>query len=285
MDDSKETFMNLMTDFGFKRLFGTEKFKHVLVRFLNILFQKEGIHVEDVVYHDKEVLPPDPNGKRIVYDVYCTSVKEMDKEHFIVEMQQVYHSNFEKRVMYYISNALVAQGRKGRMYEFDPVFGIFIVDFNFKHLYNKLVQDFRMMESETHQVFSNIMRLLIVSLEEVKPTWEECETELEQITFIIKNMHRMDKNSEAYKSKKYEEMFDAAEISGLAAEDVVTYGQSQRKLEDMQLAYDWAREEGLVQGREEGREEGVRLTARKLFDNGIDPDFILQITGLTPGQY
>lgn len=131
----------------------------------------------------------------------------------------------------------------------------------------------------------------------------------------------MDKNSEAYKSKKYEDMFDAAEISSLAAEDVVTYGQSQRKLEDMQLAYDWAREEGLAQGieqgieqgiaqgiekgiekgieqgreegrvegreegREEGKEEGIRLTARKLFDNGIDPDFIFQITGLTPDRY
>ena len=301
MGENKETFMNLMTDFGFKRLFGTEKFKHILIRFLNILFKEDGIHVDDVIYHDKEVLPPDPNGKRIVYDVYCTSVKDRDREHFIVEMQQVYHSNFEKRVMYYLSNALTAQCKKGRMYDLDPVFGIFIVDFNFKHLYNKLVQDFRMMESETHQVFSNIMRLLIVSLEEVKPTWEECKTELEQITFIIKNMHLMDKNSEAYKSKKYEDMFDAAEISSMAAEDVVTYGQSQRKLEDMQLAYDWARSEGYNQGIEkgiekgieqgkeqgiiEGREEGIRLTARKLFDNGIDPDFILQITGLTPEQY
>lgn len=95
----------------------------------------------------------------------------------------------------------------------------------------------------------------------------------------------MDKNSEAYKCKKYEDMFDAAEISSMSAEDVVTYGQSQRKLEDMQLAYDWARSEGREQGREEGREEGIRMTARKFFDNGIDSDFIRQITGLIPGQY
>lgn len=118
-------------------------------------------------------------------------------------------------------------------------------------------------------------------------------------------MHLMDKNSEAYKSKKYKDMFDATEISSMAAEDVVTYGQSQRKLEDMQLAYDWARNEGYTQGikqgiergieqgiergidqgKEEGREEGIRITARKLFDNGIDPDFIFQVTGLNPGQY
>ncbi len=40
MAEIKETFMNLMTDFGFKRLFGTEKFKSVLIRFLNILFKR-----------------------------------------------------------------------------------------------------------------------------------------------------------------------------------------------------------------------------------------------------
>ena len=163
--------MNLMTDFGFKRLFGTEKFKHILIRFLNIFFAKDGIHVENVAYHNKEVLPPDPNGKRIVYDVYSTSVIDKEEKHFIVEMQQVYHANFEKRVMYYLSNALVSQGSKGSLYELAPVFGISIVDFNFKHLYNRLVQDFRMIETETHQVFSNIMRLMIVSLEETKPTW------------------------------------------------------------------------------------------------------------------
>ncbi len=107
----------------------------------------------------------------------------------------------------------------------------------------------------------------------------------------------MDKESKAYKSKLYDDMFDAAEISSMAAEDVVTYGQSQRKLEDMQLAYDWARsegwelgieegrEEGRQKGREEGRDKAMLLTARKLLDNGIDPDFIRQITGLNHGQY
>lgn len=55
MTGNKETFMNLMTDFGFKRLFGTEKFKHILIRFLNILFKEDGIQVGDVIYHDKEV--------------------------------------------------------------------------------------------------------------------------------------------------------------------------------------------------------------------------------------
>lgn len=108
--------MDLKTDFAFKRLFGTEQFKPLLIKFLNILFKRDGIHVDDAVYHDKEVLPPAPNSKRIVYDVYCTSIKDHGEEHFIVEMQQVYHSNFKKRMMYYSSNALTAQEGMGPMY-------------------------------------------------------------------------------------------------------------------------------------------------------------------------
>ncbi len=66
--EKKPIFMNLMTDFAFKRLFGSPKRKRLLIRFLNILFADENLKVEDVTYLDKEILPSDENGKRIVYD-------------------------------------------------------------------------------------------------------------------------------------------------------------------------------------------------------------------------
>lgn len=63
----KETFMNLMTDFAFKHIFGSVHRKHILIQFLNILFEKEGLHVYDVTYHDKEALPERIDGKVIKY--------------------------------------------------------------------------------------------------------------------------------------------------------------------------------------------------------------------------
>lgn len=81
---NKEIFMNLMTDFAFKRLFGSKERKYILIRFLNILFASEGMKIDDVFYHDKEILPEDENGKRILYDIYCTTKDE--KEHIILEM-------------------------------------------------------------------------------------------------------------------------------------------------------------------------------------------------------
>lgn len=289
------TFMNVLTDFGFKRMFGTEKFKHILIRFLNVLFEPQGTKVLDVEFHNKEVLPLNPDGKRIIYDVYCVSRDE--KEHYILEMQQEHHTHFDKRIMYYISRALAMQGERGKGYDYSPVFGIFFIDFQFKHISRKLLHDFGMRERDTHELFSNLLNLIIVCLEEVKNTWGECETELERMTYLIKNMHHMDKNSEAYKSREYQDMFDAAEIGSFAAEDVVAYKQSTRAYEDRELYVDSAYkdgyetgiekgiEKGIERGIEKGREEGVQITARKMFDSGMDPDFIRKITGLSPEQY
>ncbi len=169
------------------------------------------------------------------------------------------------------------------------MYGIFFVNFQFKHLTKKLIHDFGLMEKDSHEIFSNILRLMIVCLEEVKETWEECETELEKITYLIKNMHKMDKESEAYKCKEYEDMFNAAEIGDFAAEEVVAYSKSVRAYEDRELyresGYSDGFEEGKEEGKEEGREEGKKETARKMRDVGIDAELIRQITGYGPSEY
>lgn len=301
--DNPGVFINAMTDFGFKRLFGTEQFKPVLIRFLNVFFKEEGISIKDVSFHNKEILPQDSDGKRIVYDVYCTTPE--DKEHFILEMQQVHHANLEKRIMYYLARIFAEQGHKGDNYDYKPVFGLFFVDFQFSHLHKKDIHEFLMAEKETHQVFSDVLRLFIISLIDTKPTWDECTNDLEKISYIIKNMHLMDKDSKAYKSGEYKELFDAAEIHNMAAEDIVLYSQSARAYEDLKLyresgynqGLEEGRADGRVIGRAEGRAEGITEgkaegiaeekveTAKKLKMAGMDSNFIYQITGLSPEQY
>lgn len=72
MAEINTTFINVQTDFGFKHVFGSEKHKYVLIQFLNALFEEKLI-VNDVTYHNKEIISSEEKGKRIVYDVYCTT--------------------------------------------------------------------------------------------------------------------------------------------------------------------------------------------------------------------
>jgi len=77
------TFISPFTDFGFKRIFGQEDSKIILIGFLNALFEGEFV-VMDLEYRDKEQLPDRPSERGVIFDVYCT----LDTgEQFILEMQ------------------------------------------------------------------------------------------------------------------------------------------------------------------------------------------------------
>lgn len=283
MAEDSGIFMNLMTDFAFKHLYGTEEHKQILIRFLNILFSKDGIHVRDVVYHVKEVLPDDGEGKRIVYDVYCSNKDGL--EHFILEMQQIYHPLFEDRATYYTSKAIATQLRKGGKYNLNPVYSIFFVNFQFKHLTDRNLHDVRLMDSVTHELFTDKLRMLFVHLCEAKEDWDRCENEYEKIVYIIKNMHKMDKKSKAYESGEFDEMFRASEIGNLVEEEATAYSQSRLKLEEMIEAVNYASsesfKEGKEEGREEGREEGLLTAARNMYSKGYSLEEIHSITGIT----
>jgi predicted transposase/invertase (TIGR01784 family) len=288
-----EIFMNLRADFAFKRVFGTESNKKALIRFLNVLFKKDGIVVRDVAFHDKEVLPkaksdsdPTKREKQIIYDVYC-SAKGIN-HHFILEMQQRNTSFFDDRAFYYAAKALALQGESGWDYNLYPVFSIFILGFNLPGHTEKLIQDFRMMEMESHELYSDKLRMIFISLPKVKRKWSECKTEEDRLLFIIKNMHKMTKNSEPYKSGEYRDLFDASEINSLAEEDMVLYSQSYAKMRENELAIEYAVAEGRAEGRAEGLAEGRAEERHKaikaMFENGLGIEVISSIYNLSEDE-
>lgn len=301
-----EIFMNLRADYAFKKVFGTIANKKALIHFLNVLFKKDGFVVKDVEFHNKEVLPdaksssdPSKRGKQIVYDVYCSAKGQ--NHHFILEMQQENTAFFEDRAFYYAIKAIALQGMAGWSYNLNPVFSIFILGFNLPGHVVKLIHDFRIADIETHQLFSDKLRMIFLCLPEVRRKWDDCRTEEEKILFIIKNMHKMTRESEPYKSGEYRDLFDASEIKSLAEEEMVLYSQSYAKMRETELAIEYAANEakvkaraeglaegkaagiaegkavGLAEGKAEGRAEGIAETIDKLKKLGVDPEIIKQL--------
>ena len=185
-------YINIQTDFGFKHVFGNIDNKTALVRFLNALFEGR-LTVTDVVYHDKEILPSEENGKRIVYDVYCTTPvsigespffrrtrpKEGEKaerdHHFILEMQNIYTPPFEERMAYYASKMVAGQGKAGWNYELEPVFAVAVTDFNFGHLSPKLVRDVMLTDRDSGEALTDKVHIFLCSLKEVPGRCEPCQ--------------------------------------------------------------------------------------------------------------
>ena len=114
----------------------------------------------------------------------------------------------------------------------------------------------------------------------------------------------MDKNSEAYRSKEYEDFFDAAELENLAEEDFVAYSQSYAKMEETERAMEYMCSQSFSKGEavgfsrgesvgfskgesvgfSKGELEAFRKTAVKLKALGFDTATIADATGLTPKE-
>ena len=92
-------YINPFTDWGFKRLFGQEFSKDLLISFLNDLLVDE-MHIRDVTFKDKEQLADSKDLRGCIFDIYC----ETDNgNHFIVEMQNRWVPFFINRSIYYAS--------------------------------------------------------------------------------------------------------------------------------------------------------------------------------------
>lgn len=267
-----KTFIKLRSDYGFKRAFASPQHAEVLRKFLNALFEGK-MEVTEITFQDKEVLPPDRNGKRIIYDVYCTTSTGY---HFVVEMQQEQSDLFGKRMVFYISSCIFRQGESGGSYKFDPVYLIVITDFDMKPLEKRLVNEIVLMERHTHTVFTEDFKIYFLSLSQVSDEWENCDSKLEKQIYLIKNMEKLNKESKPYKSGEYQDMFDASEIASMAAEDVVAYRNS--------IMIEMERQSALEFAKEEGREEGKLEVAREMKKKGITWGDIMLYTGLSEKQ-
>lgn len=97
MKQIEERYISLLTDFGFKRIFGTAMNKDLLICFLNSLFGGKQV-VKDVKYLNAENVGDVYTDRKAIFDVYCEGE---NGEKFIVEMQNAYQTYFKDRSLFY----------------------------------------------------------------------------------------------------------------------------------------------------------------------------------------
>jgi predicted transposase/invertase (TIGR01784 family) len=124
----RPTFADPKTDFAFKRIFGSEEHKGVLVAFLNNMLDLDEPHrIVTVELLPPEQRPPIAELKLSIVDVKCTDAHGVT---YVVEMQVLQVEGFEKRVVYNVAKAYVNQiGRGGGYPGLNDVVGITICDF------------------------------------------------------------------------------------------------------------------------------------------------------------
>ena len=277
-------FINPFTDVGFKRIFGQEINKDLLIDFLNALLDGER-QVKDIKFLNKELLPIFESDRGLIYDVYCT---DENGEQFIVEMQNKEHVNFRERTVYYLSQAISRQGEKGVDWKFDlkAVYGVFFLNFSMTNLPCKLRTDIVLADRDTHEQFSDKMRYIFIELPLFTKEEDECETDFERWIYVLKNMETLQRLPFKARKAVFEKLEQIVDIAGLSKEDRLKYDESIKVYRDQLAVMEYERLQGEARGEArglvKGRAEGKIDVARSMKADGMPIETIARYTGLTP---
>ena len=171
-------YINPFTDIGFKRIFGQELSKPLLIDFLNNLLIGEK-RIVNLKFLDKELPPVFVDDRSLIYDIYC----ELDnKEKIIVEMQNCEQSYFKRRSIYYVSEAIARQGEKGPEWQYD-IKGVYLIAFlNFRRpdIGEEFRTDVILMNRKSKEIFSDKLRLVYLQLPLFEKGVEACENDFDR---------------------------------------------------------------------------------------------------------
>ena len=276
-------FINPFTDMGFKRIFGQEVNKSLLIDFLNNLLEGERV-ITDVQFLDKEQLPSRDNERGLIYDVYC----ETDTgERIIIEMQNKWQSHFKERALLYLSKAITAQserGEKGKRYAISAVYGVFFMNFSEPVFCHKFRTDISLMDMESKENFSDKLRMVFLQLPEFTKEAEECENYFERWIYVLKNMDIFDRMPWAAQYAAFKRLSEICETAALTPQERDRYEESIKVYSDNFAIAERERAEGLAEGRAEGELFKAREIALKMKSLGLDLQIIMQATGLSEAE-
>ena len=259
-------YINPFTDWGFKRLFGQEFSKDLLINFLNDLFEGE-FQIKDVTFKDKEQLGDTNDLRGCIFDIYCVTD---DDKHFIVEMQNRWVPFFVNRSIYYASKAFVAQRKKfdeagvrtAILYQFVPVYVVCIMNFMPKeHEVTKFRTDVALREKSSDSMFSDKLRFIYLSLPFFDKSEEECETGFEKWIYVLKYMEVLERLPFTAQKKIFNHLAKLADVRCLSSEEQEKYDESIKAADDyysgLYGSYVEGEEKGIAKGIAKGRVEGM----------------------------
>lgn len=280
-----QRYLNPLTDFGFKRLFGTEMNKELLISFLNALFHNKDIR--DVSYLNSEQLGDSEDDRRSVFDVYC---EDAQGDKFVVEMQNVYQEFFKDRSVYYATIPIRDQGKKGDWdFELKAVYTVGVLNFCLTDDPEHYVHEVKLVDLGTKEVFYDKLTFAYIEIPKFNKDEEHLETMWDKWMFVLRNLSHLMDRPPALQERVFTRLFEQAEIAKLSKTELRNYTYGMDTLRDYKNGLATAKKQGIALGTEKGialgKEEGIALTSRKialsLKEMGMSVPDIIKATGLS----
>ncbi|MCP2732509.1 Rpn family recombination-promoting nuclease/putative transposase [Limnofasciculus baicalensis] len=273
-------FINPRTDFAFKRIFGSEENKDILISFLNGMLYEGKSTIKSL-----EILNPYQAPKiRGVKDTYLDVKAVLDNEKtVIIEMQVLNVEGFEKRILYNAAKSYSMQLEIGQDYALlNPVIALTITDFKMFSNFDKAISRFILKERDflvDYTIYD--LELVFVELPKFVKEIDEVETLTEQWIYFLKSAAKVKEVPEKVgRVAAIRKAFEVANIATLNREELEDLEQREIYIIDQRNAIKRAERQGLEQGVELGSKQKSLEIASNLLDI-LDEAAISQITGLS----
>jgi hypothetical protein len=305
-------YIDPTTDFGFKKLFGNEANKDIIMSFITDVLELQ-TPLADLRFLDKEQLPEIIEHRSGVYDLFCT---DQQGKHYIIEMQRSLIAYTKDRMVYYSTFPppfLITKSERNGGAEQAPKGGILRVaepaDASYGKAIKKTPWDFRLeavyciailgyaFDGSTtainrnslrndvppHELFYDKLRYITIELplfDESKPEYS-LDKHVNKWLYFLNNLPDFDRMPEIFRGDAvFEKAFALAEIANLTPEALREYRRSLKYLWDDYAKLTTAEQKG----KKEGKMEGKMEVAQALLQKGSDPAFVAEVTGLSMDQ-
>ena len=262
----EERYISLLTDFGFKRIFGTAINKDLLICFLNSLFAGKQV-VKDVSYLNTEHVGDVYTDRKAIFDVYCEGE---NGEKFIVEMQNAYQTYFKDRSLFYSTFPIREQAA---LLNFDMNEEAFEKE--------KIRHSVQLCDTATHKVFYDKLEFIYVEIAKFNKSLEELETLYDKWLYALKNLYKLTQRPKELCDKVFDRLFEEAEIAKFTPQELREYEASKIAYRDIKNSVDTAKREGIAEGMEKGMEKKSHEIAKKMLTKSMDEATVMEITGLS----
>ncbi len=280
-------FVDVKNDVAFRKIFGNENRKEVLISFLNaILLFEDKQQIVDVDILTPFQLPAIKGGKVTIVDV---KAKDKTGRTFIVEMQVAEVQDFDKRVLYYASKSYSAQLQRVKKYKkLNPVYFIGILDFEVTKNPSYLNRH-KIIDIATGEHFIKDLAFNFIELPKFTLKADELNSIVEQWVYFIKNANDIEVIPENVKDKGLKMAYQDANTHNWTQEELDAYDYVLMREEDyrgrmrleIKRAVEKAVEKAEIKGEKKGEIKGVKKVARSLKQKGIPIEVIMETTGLT----
>jgi len=278
----KAKYLNPFTDFGFKKIFGEEASKPILIDFLNALLPEQS-PIKNLSFKNTEQLGQTDLDRKAIYDIYCENEQG---EKFIVELQKAKQNYFKERTIYYSTFPIREQAEKGNWnYNLKAVYCIGVLDFTFDDYEtepekSEVVHTIKL-KNQHGKTFYDKLTYIYLEMPNFNKEENKLVTRLDKWLYFIQHLEDFQSIPQIFKGEVvFETAFEKAELAKFSIAEADSYENSLKIYRDLKNVIDTARDEGIEQGR---MENSINIAKQmKVFGESIDK--IMLYTGLSEEQ-